>query len=146
MQNFLSIKIFKDQTWAKFIILTPQESNTGLHKPALEALRTQIRASTSSMTSVPKPLKFLRKHYSTLKDLYTKWQDGENRVWWQWSFIIFFLLFHCQTSWTSAVGKCIFGLPCPTLNCTCPLGKLERTERTSMVYRLSRKMCVTIMS
>ena len=29
--------------------------------------RQEIRASTSSMTSVPKPLKFLRPHYGTLK-------------------------------------------------------------------------------
>ena len=51
-----------------------------LYKPALESLRTQIRASTSSMTSVPKPLKFLRSHFETLKDLYTKWPDSDNRV------------------------------------------------------------------
>ena len=57
-----------------------QESNMELHKPALEALRTQIRSSTSSMTSVPKPLKFLRPHYGTLKDLYEKWGPGENKV------------------------------------------------------------------
>jgi len=30
-------------------------------------LRTEIRASTSSMTSVPKPLKFLRSHFADLK-------------------------------------------------------------------------------
>ncbi|RID52574.1 hypothetical protein BRARA_G00027 [Brassica rapa] len=30
-------------------------------------MRQEIRASTSSMTSVPKPLKFLRPHYGTLK-------------------------------------------------------------------------------
>ena len=29
------------------------------------------------------------------------------------------------------VGKRVFCFPCPTLNSTCPLGKLERTERTS---------------
>lgn len=51
-----------------------------MHKPALEALRSQIRASTSSMTSVPKPLKYLRPHFSTLKDIYDKWGDGENKV------------------------------------------------------------------
>ena len=34
---------------------------------ALEHLRTEIRTATTSMTSVPKPLKFLRPHYSTLK-------------------------------------------------------------------------------
>jgi len=55
------------------------EFNTSLYKPALESLRTQIRASTSSMTSVPKPLKFLRNHFETLKDLYTKWPDSDNR-------------------------------------------------------------------
>nr|XP_058953280.1 26S proteasome non-ATPase regulatory subunit 2-like [Pocillopora verrucosa] len=55
------------------------ESNVSLHKPALEALRSQIRASTSSMTSVPKPLKYLRPHFSTLKEIYEKWGDGENK-------------------------------------------------------------------
>ena len=60
--------------------LTHQESNVSLHKPALEALRSQIRASTSSMTSVPKPLKYLRPHFATLKDIYDKWGDGENKV------------------------------------------------------------------
>lgn len=48
------------------------EADTSLHVPALEALRSQIRSATTSMTSVPKPLKFLRKHYDHLKDLYTK--------------------------------------------------------------------------
>jgi len=55
------------------------ELDTTLYKPALESLRTQIRASTSSMTSVPKPLKFLRKHFDTLKELYTKWPDSDDR-------------------------------------------------------------------
>ena len=51
-----------------------------LHKPALEALRTQIRASTSSMTSVPKPLKFLRMHLESLKNLHEKWTLQANKV------------------------------------------------------------------
>ncbi|XP_078696134.1 26S proteasome non-ATPase regulatory subunit 2-like [Branchiostoma floridae x Branchiostoma belcheri] len=54
------------------------ESNTKLYKPALESLRKMIRESTSSMTSVPKPLKFLRPHYNTLKTVYDKMQ-GENK-------------------------------------------------------------------
>ncbi|XVE49971.1 hypothetical protein DITRI_Ditri01bG0124500 [Diplodiscus trichospermus] len=33
-------------------------------------MRQEIRTSTSSMTSVPKPLKFLRPHYGTLKAFY----------------------------------------------------------------------------
>src|SRR5699024_8007826 len=49
-----------------------EESDASLYVPALEALRTQIKSSTTSMTSVPKPLKFLRPHYETLKSLYEK--------------------------------------------------------------------------
>ena len=44
-----------------------------LYQPALETLRTLIRTSTASMTSVPKPLKFLRPHYPELEELYTNW-------------------------------------------------------------------------
>lgn len=46
------------------------EPETTLYRPALESLRTLIRTATSSMTSVPKPLKFLRPHYPRLKALY----------------------------------------------------------------------------
>ena len=49
-----------------------KESDKTLYKPALEALRQQIKSATTSMTSVPKPLKFLRPHYQTLKDLYSQ--------------------------------------------------------------------------
>jgi 26S proteasome regulatory subunit N1 len=37
---------------------------------ALDVMVTELRTATSSMTSVPKPLKFLRPHFGTLKDLY----------------------------------------------------------------------------
>ncbi|XP_052207824.1 26S proteasome non-ATPase regulatory subunit 2 homolog A [Diospyros lotus] len=47
-----------------------QDSDPGLQKVALESMRQEIRTSTSSMTSVPKPLKFLRPHYGTLKTYY----------------------------------------------------------------------------
>jgi RPN1 N-terminal domain len=33
----------------------------------LQAIATEIKSATTSMTSVPKPLKFLRQHYSGLK-------------------------------------------------------------------------------
>lgn len=32
------------------------------------------------MTSVPKPLKYLRPHFATLKEIYVEWGDGENKV------------------------------------------------------------------
>ncbi|KAJ1908729.1 proteasome regulatory particle base subunit [Tieghemiomyces parasiticus] len=57
-----------------------KESDTSLHRPALESLRTTIRTSTSSMTSVPKPLKYLRPHYHTLVDLFNKWTEGPDKT------------------------------------------------------------------
>ena len=42
--------------------------------------------------------------------------------------------------------KWVFCFSCPTFNSSCPLGKLERTARTSVFYGLSRKMCERIMS
>lgn len=57
-----------------------QEKNTELYHPALEELRRQIRSSTTSMTSVPKPLKFLRPHYGKLKEIYDGMAAGENKV------------------------------------------------------------------
>ncbi|GLB39111.1 putative 26S proteasome regulatory complex, non-ATPase subcomplex, Rpn1 subunit [Lyophyllum shimeji] len=56
-----------------------KESNTELYRPALETLRTLIRTSTSSMTSVPKPLKFLRPHYPRLQELYETWPISEDK-------------------------------------------------------------------
>jgi 26S proteasome regulatory subunit N1 len=46
-----------------------QDPDPGIKRNALEHLRKEIRAATSSMTSVPKPLKFLRPHYATLKQV-----------------------------------------------------------------------------
>lgn len=50
-----------------------QEPDTALYLPALESLRTLIRTSTSSMTSVPKPLKFLRPHYDDMGKIRENW-------------------------------------------------------------------------
>ncbi|KAI8611309.1 armadillo-type protein [Chytriomyces sp. MP71] len=57
-----------------------KENDSALHRPALEALRTAIRTSTSSMTSVPKPLKFLRPHYYVIQQVYEKWPSSDNRA------------------------------------------------------------------
>uniref|UniRef100_A0A5B6YM08 26S proteasome non-ATPase regulatory subunit 2 homolog n=1 Tax=Davidia involucrata TaxID=16924 RepID=A0A5B6YM08_DAVIN len=54
-----------------------QDSDPGLQKVALESMRQEIRTSTSSMTSVPKPLKFLRPHYGTLKLYYDTMADSD---------------------------------------------------------------------
>ncbi|XP_017771918.1 PREDICTED: 26S proteasome non-ATPase regulatory subunit 2 [Nicrophorus vespilloides] len=49
-----------------------QENDELQYVPALKTLGNQIRASTTSMTSVPKPLKFMRPHYGTMKQIYDK--------------------------------------------------------------------------
>ncbi|CAO3583955.1 unnamed protein product [Absidia cylindrospora] len=56
-----------------------QGTQNDLHRPALEQLRTSIRTSTSSMTLVPKPLKFLSPHYSALTEVYETWPSSENK-------------------------------------------------------------------
>jgi len=48
------------------------ENDSTLWLPSLEILRTLICASTTSMTSVPKPLKFLKPHYASLKGIIEK--------------------------------------------------------------------------
>ncbi|EEF44376.1 26S proteasome non-ATPase regulatory subunit 2 homolog A [Ricinus communis] len=54
-----------------------QDPDPALQKVALESMRQEIRTSTSSMTSVPKPLKFLRPHYGTLKAFYETMTDSD---------------------------------------------------------------------
>jgi len=56
-----------------------KENDQTLYRAALEQLRSQIRSSTTSMTSVPKPLKFLRPHYDEVKLCYEKIVDTENK-------------------------------------------------------------------
>ncbi|KAG7829106.1 hypothetical protein KL920_002899 [Ogataea angusta] len=51
------------------------EPNKDLYAPALDNLKSFIRNSTSSMTAVPKPLKFLRPHYPTLTAIHSNWTD-----------------------------------------------------------------------
>jgi len=57
-----------------------KDSDSNVVKLALEHLRNEIRTSTSSMTSVPKPLKFLRPHWETLKEVYESMADSKNEI------------------------------------------------------------------
>ncbi|CZS88568.1 hypothetical protein WAI453_010712 [Rhynchosporium graminicola] len=56
------------------------ESDKSLYKSALEAIKDSIKTSTSSMTAVPKPLKFLRPHYEPMTKLYEEWPAGDDRT------------------------------------------------------------------
>ena len=62
----------------------PLNTSTGLILSVSIAQRMasccrEIREATTSMTSVPKPLKFLRPHYQTLKTAYGNMKDEANR-------------------------------------------------------------------
>ncbi|CAK0791510.1 unnamed protein product, partial [Prorocentrum cordatum] len=49
-----------------------QDPDEGVAKLALTTIVTELKTATSSMTSVPKPLKFLRPHYAALTEHYEK--------------------------------------------------------------------------
>lgn len=51
-----------------------------LRLKALDVLVEELRNATSSMTSVPKPLKFLRPHYGVLKDLHGRLLNESDAV------------------------------------------------------------------
>eukprot|EP00331_Platyophrya_macrostoma_P004406 CAMPEP_0176425046 /NCGR_PEP_ID=MMETSP0127-20121128/11180_1 /TAXON_ID=938130 /ORGANISM="Platyophrya macrostoma, Strain WH" /LENGTH=873 /DNA_ID=CAMNT_0017806181 /DNA_START=32 /DNA_END=2653 /DNA_ORIENTATION=+ len=46
-------------------------------KNSLELLKTEVKASTSSITSVPKSLRFLKPHYNQIKEIYEKTGPGD---------------------------------------------------------------------
>ncbi|CCK70931.1 proteasome regulatory particle base subunit RPN1 KNAG_0F02680 [Huiozyma naganishii CBS 8797] len=59
--------------------LTQEQLDEGLYITALNQLKEFIKNATSSMTAVPKPLKFLRPSYADLCSVYDKWTDTETR-------------------------------------------------------------------
>ncbi|KAJ2018098.1 proteasome regulatory particle base subunit, partial [Coemansia sp. S680] len=63
----------------EMIVERLKESSVDIHRSAMENLNNIIRSTTSSMTSVPKPLKYLKGHYATLAELYEAWSDERNK-------------------------------------------------------------------
>jgi len=57
-----------------------QSTNGTLHVKAIDLIGSKIRESTTSMTSVPKPLKFLKPHYPALVDIHKKIIDLDLQV------------------------------------------------------------------
>lgn len=62
---------FKEEIDLLVTRITEPNGEAGLRKTALSKLHEEIRTATSSMTSVPRPLKFLRPHYDTLAAYFT---------------------------------------------------------------------------
>jgi 26S proteasome regulatory subunit N1 len=54
-----------------------QDSDQGIARTALQKIVTELKTSTSSMCSVPKPLKFMRQHYPVLAEHYKKLPAGD---------------------------------------------------------------------
>ncbi|KAJ2706813.1 proteasome regulatory particle base subunit [Coemansia sp. IMI 203386] len=63
----------------EMIVERLKESSVEIHRAALQSLNSIIRTTTGSMTSVPKPLKYLKAHYETLGELFEKWMDEDNK-------------------------------------------------------------------
>lgn len=63
----------------EMLVARLQESDTSLYIPALDAIKDFIKTSTSSMTAVPKPLKFLRPHYEDLTKTFEQWPEGMDK-------------------------------------------------------------------
>lgn len=63
----------------ELLVTRAMDKDVGVQKLALETIRTEIRSATSSMTSVPKPLKFLRDHFVPLKRHYATMNDESNQ-------------------------------------------------------------------
>lgn len=53
-----------------------QDENMDIRRKALEEIKKEVSTATSSMTSVPKPLKYLRPHYENLKKFYEEGCEG----------------------------------------------------------------------
>lgn len=70
-------RLLKEQL--ELLVERLQDVDSALHRPALEALRSTIRSSTSSMTSAPKPLKFLKEKVSILKELHNTWMNPSDK-------------------------------------------------------------------
>ncbi|KAK6203216.1 26S proteasome regulatory subunit rpn-1 [Scheffersomyces amazonensis] len=58
--------------------LIEADQSPELYQANLSTLKTFIKDSTTSMTAVPKPLKFLRPHYPSLTSLYDTWVNEKS--------------------------------------------------------------------
>lgn len=63
----------------EMLVQTLLEDDSKLYETTLTQLKEFIKNSTSSMTAVPKPLKFLRPFYPDLCKAYDKWSDKDQK-------------------------------------------------------------------
>jgi len=58
--------------------LTGRDKN--VRENALKELSTEVKTATTSMTSIPKPLKFIGPHYEDIIEFYDKLDEGKFRL------------------------------------------------------------------
>jgi 26S proteasome regulatory subunit N1 len=56
------------------------DSDAGVQKIAVEQLRSELTQATGTVTSVPKPLKFLKPRYDLLKEAYAKAPESNQKL------------------------------------------------------------------
>ncbi|CAH6722615.1 26S proteasome regulatory subunit Rpn1p [[Candida] jaroonii] len=57
-----------------------ESNSSSVYEDSLNQLKNYIKNSTTSLTAVPKPLKFLRPHYESLTELYQDWQSNKSSL------------------------------------------------------------------
>lgn len=73
----LSEEDLKLKTDLELLVERIKEDDANLYSPSLTQLKEFIKNATSSMTAVPKPLKFLRPSYPDLCKVYENWTDPQ---------------------------------------------------------------------
>lgn len=63
----------------ELLVERAQDKDAGIAKAALDSITKDIHTTTSSMTAVPKPLKFLRPHLDALMAFFESMPQGANR-------------------------------------------------------------------
>ena len=64
----------------ELLVERAKDTVAGVQKLAIQSIANEIKTATTSMTSVPKPLKFLRPHYAGLKEYFASLPaNHENR-------------------------------------------------------------------
>ena len=80
LEDELSPEDEERKSQMELLVTRAQDKELEIRKAALQAMVTEIRTATSSMTSVPKPLKFLRPHYGALKESYKGASADETKI------------------------------------------------------------------
>jgi 26S proteasome regulatory subunit N1 len=64
----------------QLVNILSDSSKISSHEQALDTMSTTIKTATTSMTSVPKPLKFLSRFYDALVSTYESWMEDKRKL------------------------------------------------------------------